>query len=86
MTQNVTVLEGDAVTNSELWCGASRVVVTFAIDAWPSLWLDALPEGGRLVAPLGRGDQRLVLAEKRGGKIVETDHGAVRYVRNRSAR
>lgn len=86
VTQNVTVLEGDAVTNSELWCGASRVVVTFAIDAWPSLWLDALPEGGRLVAPLGRGDQRLVLAEKRGGKIVETDHGAVRYVRNRSAR
>jgi protein-L-isoaspartate(D-aspartate) O-methyltransferase len=86
VTGNVTVFDGDAVTNSELWCGASRVVVTFAIDAWPSLWLDTLPEGGRLVAPLGRGDQRLVLAEKRGGKIVETDHGAVRYVRNRSAR
>jgi protein-L-isoaspartate(D-aspartate) O-methyltransferase len=83
---NVTVVEGDAVTNSDQWCGASRVVVTFAIDAWPRPWLDALPEGGRLVAPLGRGDQRLVLAEKRGGRILETDHGAVRYVRNRSAR
>ncbi len=31
-------------------------------------------------------EQRLVLAERRGGKILETDHGAVRYVRNRSAR
>jgi protein-L-isoaspartate O-methyltransferase len=62
------------------------VVVTFAIDAWPSSWLDALPEGGRMVAPLGYDDQRLVLAERRGGKVLETDHGAVRYVRNRSAR
>jgi len=83
---NVTVVDGDAVTDSEPWLGAARVVVTFAIDAWPSAWLDALPEGGRLVAPLGGDDQRLVLAEKRGGKVLETDHGAVRYVRNRSAR
>ncbi len=83
---NVTVVEGDAVTNWERWRGAARVVVTFAIDEWPSAWLEALPEGGRLVAPLGGDDQRLVLAEKRGGKILETDHGAVRYVRNRSAR
>jgi len=83
---NVTVVEGDAVANSDLWRGAPRVVVTFGIDAWPSQWLDTLPEGGRLAAPLGRGDQRLVLAEKRSGRILETDHGAVRYVRNRSAR
>ncbi len=83
---NVTVVEDDAVAHSERWRGASRVAVTFAIDAWPNSWLDALPEGGRIVAPLGRDDQRLVLAERRGGKVVESDHGAVRYVRNRSAR
>jgi protein-L-isoaspartate(D-aspartate) O-methyltransferase len=83
---NVTVIEGDAVTNSDRWRGANRVVVTFGIDAWPASWLDALPEGGRIVAPLGEDDQRLVLAERRGGRILETDHGAVRYVRNRSAR
>jgi protein-L-isoaspartate(D-aspartate) O-methyltransferase len=82
----VTVIEGDAVTNSDRWRGAARVVVTFGIDAWPGPWLDALPEGGRIVAPLGQDDQRLVLAERRGGRILETDHGAVRYVRNRSAR
>ena len=32
-----------------------QVVVTFAIDAWPGSWLDALPEGGRIVAPVGGG-------------------------------
>jgi protein-L-isoaspartate(D-aspartate) O-methyltransferase len=83
---NVRVIEGDAVANSEQWRGAARVVVTFALDSWPSSWLDALPDGGRMVAPLGNDDQRLVLAERRGGRILETDHGAVRYVRNRSAR
>lgn len=83
---NVKVIDGDAVANSEQWRGASRVVVTFAIDFWPSSWLDALPDGGRMVAPLGHDDQRLVLAERRGARILETDHGAVRYVRNRSAR
>ena len=83
---NVTVVEADAVTSAQHWRGASKVVVTFGIDAWPQAWLDALPEGGKIVAPLGTGDQRLVLAERRRGQIVESDHGAVRYVRNRSER
>jgi hypothetical protein len=39
-----------------------------------------------LVAPVGARDrdQRLVLATRRRGRIVQTDHGAVRYVKNRS--
>jgi protein-L-isoaspartate(D-aspartate) O-methyltransferase len=82
----VTVLEGDAVTSTQQWRGASKVVVTFGIDAWPRAWLDALPEGGKMVAPLGDADQRLVLASRQQGRIVQSDHGAVRYVRNRSAR
>jgi protein-L-isoaspartate(D-aspartate) O-methyltransferase len=83
---NVWIVEGDAVTNARLWHGAPKVVVTFAIDAWPEAWVDALPEGGKLVAPVGLGDQRLLLMERREGRLVETDHGAVRYVRNRSER
>jgi protein-L-isoaspartate(D-aspartate) O-methyltransferase len=82
----VTVLEGDAVTSTQQWRGASKVVVTFGIDAWPRPWLDALPEGGKIVAPVGDADQRLVLASRQQGRIVQSDHGAVRYVRNRSAR
>jgi protein-L-isoaspartate(D-aspartate) O-methyltransferase len=83
---NVSVVDGDAVSSVRRWGGASKVVVTFAVETWPEGWLEALPEGGRIALPLGREDQRLVLAERRHGRIVETDHGAVRYVRNRSAR
>ena len=83
---NVQVVEGDAVSTSPPWRGASKVVVTFAVDAWPDAWLEALPDGGRIVAPVGKGDQRLLMAERRGGRIAESDHGAVRYVKNRSTR
>jgi protein-L-isoaspartate(D-aspartate) O-methyltransferase len=83
---NVTVGLGDAVTNAQRWEGASKVVVTFAIDRWPDAWLDALPEGGTIVAPVGGAEQRLVRTVRRRGRIIHTEHGAVRYVRNRSAR
>ena len=83
---NVEVVEGDAVSTSPQWRGARKVVVTFAVDAWPDAWLEALPDGGRIVAPVGKDDQRLVMAERRGGRIAESDHGAVRYVKNRSTR
>jgi protein-L-isoaspartate(D-aspartate) O-methyltransferase len=85
---NVEVLLRDAMVSMEGWQGAAKVVATFALDALPQSWVDALPEGGRLVAPVGarEGDQRLVLARREGGRVVETDHGAVRYVQNRSRR
>jgi protein-L-isoaspartate(D-aspartate) O-methyltransferase len=85
---NVKVVEGDAVSSAAQWVPAKKVVVTFAVDALPAAWLEALPEGGMLVAPVGPRDrdQRLVLATKRRGRVVETDHGAVRYVKNRSVR
>jgi protein-L-isoaspartate(D-aspartate) O-methyltransferase len=83
---NVTVVAGDAVTNAPQWQGAPKVSVTFAVESWPNDWLEGLPEGGRIVAPVGQSEQRLVLAERQNGRVIETDHGAVRYVRNRSAR
>ncbi len=83
---NVTVVEADAAQGPPRWDGARKVVVTFAVERIRAEWLDALPEGGALVAPLGAPDQdqRLVLAVKEGGAIVQTEHGAVRYVKNRS--
>lgn len=89
---HVTIVEGDAVESAALWRDAKKVTVTFAVNDLPGAWLDALPEGGTLVAPVGTGagtgarDQRLVLATKKRGRIVQTDHGAVRYVKNRSAK
>jgi protein-L-isoaspartate(D-aspartate) O-methyltransferase len=87
-TLNVEVLEGDAVSSGPRWGRATKIAVTFAVDALAPGWLEALPEGGKLVAPVGGHDrdQRLVLATRRRGRVVETQHGAVRYVKNRSGR
>jgi protein-L-isoaspartate(D-aspartate) O-methyltransferase len=83
---NVTVVEGDALASADRWEGATKAVATFAVAALPRAWLDALPEGAVLVAPVGAPDrdQRLVRATRRGGAVVQTEHGAVRYVKNRS--
>jgi protein-L-isoaspartate(D-aspartate) O-methyltransferase len=85
---SVRIVEADATRCASQWGDARKVVVSFAVDALPQPWLDALPEGGVLVGPVGprEGDQRLILAAKRRGRVVESDHGAVRYVRNRSVK
>ena len=83
---NVTVVAHNAVTSTHLWGDAEKIVCTFAVDAIPPPWLLALREGSALVAPVGEGtEQRLVLVKREGGVLVYRDHGAVRYVRNRSA-
>jgi protein-L-isoaspartate(D-aspartate) O-methyltransferase len=83
---NVRVFERDGMVSAPEWDGATKVSVTFAVASLPSVWLDAIPEGGKLVAPVGpRGaDQRLILVTKRAGATLQVDHGAVRYVSNRS--
>jgi protein-L-isoaspartate(D-aspartate) O-methyltransferase len=85
---NVHVARGDAVVGAYAWEGARKIVATFAVDAIPDEWIAALPEGGALVAPVGPGggDQRLVLVRREAGRIVRSEHGAVRYVTNRSTR
>ncbi|HEY4015496.1 MAG TPA: hypothetical protein VGM06_19255 [Polyangiaceae bacterium] len=87
-TPNVHVVRADAMASAPLWGAAKKVVATFAVNVLPAAWIDALPEGGRLVAPVGPSDrdQKLVLAVRRHGRVVESEHGAVRYVRNRSVR
>jgi protein-L-isoaspartate(D-aspartate) O-methyltransferase len=84
----VTVHEADAMTSTPRWGGAKKIVVTFAIEAIPEEWRAAVPEGGRLVAPVGprERDQKLVLLRREGGELLESEHGAVRYVKNRSQR
>jgi protein-L-isoaspartate(D-aspartate) O-methyltransferase len=85
---SVQVLHGDAVTAAAniVPGAAKKIVVTFAVERIPDTWLAMIPEGGRLVAPVGPrgGDQRLVLVQRVHGQLVTSDHGAVRYVQNRS--
>lgn len=85
---NVAVLHADAVTAIAAMADAEKIVVTFAVSAIPEMWLDAIPEGGCLVAPVGSRDrdQRLVRVRRTAGALVRTEHGAVRYVPNRSPR
>jgi protein-L-isoaspartate(D-aspartate) O-methyltransferase len=83
---NVAVVEGDAVDSAPRWEGAKKIVATFAVDSLPPAWIDKIPEGGALVAPVEKegGDQHLWLAERRDGKVALSKNGAVRYVKNRS--
>lgn len=80
---NVEAHQGDA-HETWRWAPAPRVSVTFAVRQVPPEWLDALPEGGRLVAPVGPGEpQQLVLFERTCGQLQQRPLGPVRYVRDR---
>lgn len=78
----VSVLCADAHEVAR-WQGASRVMVGFAVSEVPAPWMDALAPGGRMVVPVGRRDQRLLLLEKRADGTLTRDLGAVRFVADR---
>lgn len=60
----------------------NKAVFSFAVSEVPAAYLSALPEGGRIVAPLLQSDgtQQLTLLVKAGGNITPSLHGTVRYV------
>lgn len=81
----VTALEADAHDVAR-WRGAEKVYVAFAVAAVPSAWLEALADGGRLVAPIGAADEQLLtLFERDGSRNRRTELGPVRYVMDRTA-
>lgn len=80
---NVEAIEADAHDVTR-WRGARKVHVAFALDHVPQAWIDALDDGGVLVAPVS-GPQGQVLTRIRKGTSVERVALApVRYVRDRS--
>jgi protein-L-isoaspartate(D-aspartate) O-methyltransferase len=87
-TTNVSVIHADATGSAPSWEGVRKVVVTYAVKDIPAAWAEALPEGGRLVAPVGQRDhdQLLVMLRRIEGRVLRTEHGAVRYVADRSGR
>lgn len=74
------------VHDVERWRGASKVYVAFAMARVPDAWLEALPDGGRLVVPIDAGGhQQMTLYVKRGADVSASALGAVRYVPDRTA-
>jgi protein-L-isoaspartate(D-aspartate) O-methyltransferase len=84
---NVCVVAGDAGALVDLWRRCPRISIAFAVAAVPFAWIDALPEGGKMVVPVGEGDyQRLMRVDRLAdGGLDWSDHGGVRYVPNRGA-
>ena len=54
--------------------------LTCAASELPPAVVDQVRDGGRLLAPIGNGSQRLVYAEKRDGDLDRENRGGVRFV------
>jgi protein-L-isoaspartate(D-aspartate) O-methyltransferase len=54
--------------------------LTCAASELPPAVVDQVRDGGRLLAPIGDGRQRLVYAEKRDGELHRETRGSVRFV------
>ena len=79
----VSVRQGDGNFGWPEHAPYDRIVVTAAPAQIPDALIDQLADGGRLVAPVGRGpeSQRLVLITKaRNGSLRQQDQIGVRFV------
>lgn len=56
------------------------IILAAAAPSVPPVLLQQLALGGRMLLPLGAGDQQLVLVERRAEAYVETRLGGVRFV------
>jgi len=54
--------------------------LTCAAESFPEAVVEQVREGGRLLAPIGDGRQRLVYAEKRNGTLRREEGSRVRFV------
>jgi protein-L-isoaspartate(D-aspartate) O-methyltransferase len=72
--KNVRVFSGDGSIGLPEYALYDRIIATAGCPGIPRPWMDQLKEGGKIVAPVGgMHEQRLVLIEKKNGKILETD-------------
>jgi protein-L-isoaspartate(D-aspartate) O-methyltransferase len=77
---NIFVRAGDGYQGWPEAAPFDAVIVTCAPEAVPAPLVGQLKEGGRLIIPVGLGEQMLVLLTKRGGRLEEKRVLAVRFV------
>jgi protein-L-isoaspartate(D-aspartate) O-methyltransferase len=78
--QNIRIRCGDGYSG---WLDAApfdRIIVTAAPDHVPQPLIDQLSVGGRLVIPVGRSDQELVVLEKTAAGLTRRSTIPVRFV------
>jgi protein-L-isoaspartate(D-aspartate) O-methyltransferase len=80
---DVSVRQGDGRDGWPEHAPYDAAYLTCAASDFPPAVVDQVRDGGRLLAPIGGGRQRLVYAEKRDGELDREDRGGVRFVRMR---
>lgn len=77
---NVTVVIGDGSEGLPEHAPYDRINVAAAAPQVPQALTEELTEGGRMVVPVGRYLQELILVEKKNGKIQTSQKGGVAFV------
>jgi protein-L-isoaspartate(D-aspartate) O-methyltransferase len=77
---NILVRAGDGYLGWPEAAPFDAIIVTCAPEAVPQPLVDQLKEGGRMIIPVGYGEQELVLLHKRGGRLERQNVLPVRFV------
>lgn len=79
--KNVSLLVGDGTIGWREYAPYDAILVGAGSPSMPQPLLDQLAEGGRLLIPIGdREEQRLVVAERKDGKIITRNEAPMRFV------
>jgi protein-L-isoaspartate(D-aspartate) O-methyltransferase len=79
----VEVLHADGLERGDRMARASACWVTFSVETLPTALVDALPEGARLLVPLGPPPphvQQLKLLHRKNGALVEHNAGPMMFI------
>jgi protein-L-isoaspartate(D-aspartate) O-methyltransferase len=78
--ENIQCIEADGFEGYEPASPYDAVILSAAPPEIPRAILSQLKEGGRVVAPVGKGSQYLVRVQREGEEFSRTTHGGVRFV------
>jgi protein-L-isoaspartate(D-aspartate) O-methyltransferase len=78
---NVTLVVGDGARGCPEHGPYHAINVAAAIEGpVPATLVEQLLDGGRLIAPVRDGDERLVVVRRHGDRLECSEHGSVRFV------
>ncbi len=78
--ENVKVITGDGYKGLPEEAPFDAIIVTCAPPEMPEALLKQLKDGGRLIAPVGSFEQRLIITVRRGDKFIQKEDLLVRFV------